>query len=70
MIRVGDIVKRKVMPGRVLSDVKYFSWGGFFIVLQEMKIKSRSVCLIMNSSGCTSWINTDLLKMVVKLNND
>lgn len=74
MIRVGDIVKRISRAGQLAVGAPlkaaWLFYDGYFLVLQvETKVinnQAHSICLIMNDSGNTSWINSNLLKTKVR----
>ena len=74
MIRVGDIVKRKSRAGQLAVGAPlkaaWLFYDGYFLVLQvETKVvegQVLSICLIMNDSGHTSWISSNLLKTQVR----
>ena len=80
MVKVGDIVVRKSRPGVwAVGEPLSASWlfyDGYFLVL-SIKIgvvniadEMISTCLIMNSSGETSWIDKRNIKTVVELKNE
>ena len=80
MIKTGDIVSRKSRPGSLMigepASAKWMFYSGYFLVIATCKKysdthrKNIEVCLIMNDSGSTSWIDKQSLKLVVELKNE
>tara|TARA_B100000900_G_C20586656_1_gene719879 strand:- start:1672 stop:1917 length:246 start_codon:yes stop_codon:yes gene_type:complete len=75
MIKIGDIVARRehLDNCRVLCGSVNFFHAGYFMVLevrnsliQNSDGGFHTVCLIMDSSGMTSWIDKQSIKVVVK----
>jgi len=75
MIKIGDIVARRerLDSCRALyGSVNFFHIGYFMVLDVRTSLIANSdgsfptVCLIMDSSGMTSWIDKQSIKVVVK----
>ena len=76
MIKVGDIVSRKMSRHEYVSGVylpKFFNSGYFLVIDVQNSVergKSIGTCLIMNAYGLTSWIDKQNLVVVVQLHDE